>query len=113
MSKDCTLKDRFSLGDLCKDYPYSTVLGLMGLPLSREFSLSHWAGVETVDFEPRYKSPWIQAVGSNPMLLNEPSLSSRDNPFSLVEETFEKYGWIPGEYVKMGSERFMQKYCWA
>ncbi len=76
-------------------------------------SASHWPDIERVEYQPRFKSPWIQTVGSNPVLLHEPSLSCRDNTFSLVEEAFEKYSWIPNEYVRMGSERFMGKYCWA
>ncbi len=83
------------------------------LNVESAISASHWPGVETLNFEPRFKTPWIQAIGANPMLLNEPSLSSRDNPFSVVEEVFEKYSWIPNEYVKIGSERFMEKYCWS
>ena len=96
---------------LCVCMPVSSLPS--SLSLESTLSASHWPGVEAVNFDPRYKSAWIQAVGGNPMLLNEPSLSSRDNPFSLVEETFEKYSWIPSEYAKMGSERFMEKYCWA
>ena len=74
-------------------------------------SASNWPDAETGNFQLRHKSPWIQTVGSNPMLLYEPLLSSRDNPLSLVEEAFEEYRRIPDEYVKMGSERFMEKYC--
>ena len=52
-------------------------------------------------------------MGRYPLLLVEPTMSSRDNPFSLVEEAFEENSWIPKEYVGMGSERFMEKYCWV
>ncbi len=61
--------------------------------------------VKPADFQQCYKSPWIQAVRSNPLLLNEPTVSVNDNPFSLVEETFRDYGWIPSEYVKMVLKR--------
>ncbi len=81
--------------------------------LESAVSASYYPETEPVDFQSRYKSPWIQLIGSQPSLLLEPSLSSRDNPFSLVEETFEKYGWIPSQYVRLSSERFMEKYCWS
>lgn len=69
--------------------------------------------VEREEFQTKYRSPWIQVVGAHPSLLEEPHLSSKDNPFSLVEEIFEKYSWIPKKYVEMGSEGFMKRYCWA
>src|SRR5437879_6494231 len=59
------------------------------------------------------RSPWTQLIRTRPSLLLEPSLSSRDNSFSLVEETFEKFGWIPSQYARLTSERFMERYCWA
>jgi len=81
--------------------------------LEPAISNSHYPDIKPVEFQPRYKSPWIQLIGNQPSLLAEPSFSSRDNPFSLVEETFEKHGWIPSQYVRLTSERFMQRYCWA
>jgi hypothetical protein len=81
--------------------------------LESTVSASHYPDTEPVEYQPRYKSPWIQLIGSRPCLLLEPSLSSHDNSFSLVEETFEKYGWIPSQYVRLSSDRFMEKYCWS
>src|SRR2546428_53960 len=81
--------------------------------LESAVSASYCPDMEPVEFQPRYKSPWIQLIGSRPSLLFEPSISSRDNPFSLVEETFEKHGWIPSQYVRLTSERFMERYCWS
>ena len=68
---------------------------------------------EPAEFDAKYKSPWIQTVGVNPLVLVEPPQSTGDNPFGLVEETFEKFGSLPAEYVKMGSQYFMEKYCWG
>ena len=79
--------------------------------IAAAIAASYWPDVETVAYQSRFKSPWIQTIGSYPILLHEPSLSSRDKAFSLVEETFEIYSWIPNEYVRMGSERFMDRYC--
>jgi len=75
--------------------------------------VSYCPEVESEEFQPKYKSAWIQTVGRHPLVLHEPTLSARDNSFGLVEEFFERHSWIPNEYVKMGSERFMEKYCWA
>ncbi len=83
------------------------------LSLDSSIAASYYPEVEPQEFRREYKSPWIQTIGSHAILLHEPTLSGRDNPFSLVEETFEKYGWIPSQYVKMTSERFMEKNCWA
>ncbi len=81
--------------------------------LEAALAASHYPDVEPADFEPRFKSPWIQTIGSHPEVLHEPEVSSRENPFSLVEEAFEKYGWIPSQYVRLTSERFMERYAWA
>ena len=81
--------------------------------LESAISASYCPDMEPVEFQRRYKSPWIQLIGSRPSLLFEPSLSSRANPFSLVEEMFEKHGWIPSQYVRLTSERFMERYCWS
>jgi len=83
------------------------------LSLESVLRVSYCPEVEPDKFQPIFKSPWIQMVGKHPLMLLEPTLSSLDNPFSLVEESFQKYSWIPREYVGMGSERFMEKYCWA
>jgi len=81
--------------------------------LESAISASYCPDMEPVEFQPRYKSPWIQLIGTRPSLLFEPSLSSSDNSFSLVEETFDKHGWIPSQYVRLTSERFMERYCWS
>jgi hypothetical protein len=36
----------------------------------------------------------------NPEILAEPEYSANENPFSLVEETFERTSWIPSVYMK-------------
>ncbi len=87
------------------------------LALDSALRVSYCPDVEPKEFQPEYKSPWIQTVGRCPLLLHEPTLSSRDNPFSLVEEVFDRFSWIPRAYVEMSSERLserlMKKYCWA
>jgi hypothetical protein len=35
----------------------------------------------------------------------------KPNSFELLEETFEKFGWIPQEYVGLGPDSFMGRYC--
>lgn len=64
------------------------------------------------DFDPKYKSHWIQVVGKNPHLLYEEETKSNDNSFSLLNDLFLRYSWIPAKYVDMGSEAFMKRYCW-
>jgi len=39
-------------------------------------------------------------VFRNPEILAEPEYSVNENPFSLVEETFERTSWIPPVYIK-------------
>lgn len=88
--------------------PVTTVPSAFGL--DHALRASSYPNTTIVDFESRFRSPWIQTVGCNPQLLYEPSTK---NPFSLVEETFENHGWIPSQYVRLSSERFMEKYCWS
>jgi hypothetical protein len=48
-------------------------------------------------------------VGSNPRLLHEERKKESFDPF---EEVFEKWSWVPEQYVKLGPDLFMQRYCW-
>jgi hypothetical protein len=59
--------------------------------------------------DPKARSKWIQLVGSNPHLLYE---ERRRESFDLFEEVFEKWSWVPEQYVKLGPDSFMQGYCW-
>ena len=82
--------------------------------LRSALGVSYLPDLELEEFYPKYKSPWIQTIGKNPILLHESGgLSPKEETFSLIDETFEKYDWIPKEYVQLGSERFMGKYCWT
>jgi len=63
-------------------------------------------------FDPKYKSPWIHLVGNYPYLIIEERISENDNPMNLVEEMFEKYGWISEKYINLGPRKFLARYCW-
>ena len=67
--------------------------------------------LEVDEFDPKYRSPWIQTIGKNPVLLDESTSSPSDTQFNLIEGIFDKYNWIPREYVRLGSQKFMEKYC--
>jgi hypothetical protein len=82
------------------------------LNLKSALDVSYDTSIKLEEFEPKYKSHWIQVVGKNPQLLYEEETKPNENLFSLVNDLFLKYGWIPNKYVEMGSEAFMKRYCW-